>query len=518
MINKLKKYIPIAATLFLILFASCGENEPVSPEDRVLVQIGDETITVREFRYNYETGFGHLKTGDDWKRSYLGWMIKEKLLALEGYNLGFHESENVRSAEAQLLNELIIEELVNVEVKSKIKITEADIREAINKSKVSFKFRYWTESNPEKAAWIAQAMQERGYAEVSGELMANNPEWQIRPQDLETDYVSWMETPPEVMNAIEGLPIGEVSDPVEINGEYTIFQVLDVRRAGVLETEYKSKATQFEQVLYYRRVQAAVKQYVADLLTPKNIVTKGDSFAMLLRALQEWRRNAATQPGNFLLAVQRATADYPAMSRLHENFDKPLVTHNDGDIPIGEFLEGLNLSYIMEGSKDGKRTMKDVVNEAVALGIRDHFMRKEARSKALDKSPGIYKELSLWRDSWVYSETRQHFGQGISLSDSAVKAFFEENKNRYKIRKDDEPEFQLLASRARSDAIGIARNRYLVDKADSLATIYPVKIYEAILDTIRVNDSKKSRWSSLQLFKAGTSRFAHPYADPQWER
>ena len=50
------------------------------------------------------------------------------------------------------------------------------------------------------------------------------------------------------------------------------------------------------------------------------------------------------------------------MSRLHENFDKPLITHNDGAIPIGEFLEGLNLSYIMEGSKDGKRTLKDVVN------------------------------------------------------------------------------------------------------------------------------------------------------------
>ncbi len=518
MINKLKKYIPIVAALSLILFASCGEGEPASPEDRVLVKIGDEAITVKEFRRNYETGFGHLKTGEDRKRSYLGWMIKEKLLALEGYNLGFHESENVRNAEAQLLNELIIEELVDVEVKSKIKISEADIREAINKSKVSFKFRYWTESNAERAEWIAAAMQERGYAEVSGELMENNPEWQIRPQDLETDYISWMETPPEVMNAIQELPIGEVSDPVEINGEYTIFQVLDIRRSGVLDTEYKSKASQFEQIVYYRRVQAAVKQYVADLLTPKNIVTKGDSFTMLLRALQEWRRNAETQPGNFLLAVKSATAEYPEMSRLHENFDKALVTHNDGAIPIGEFLEGLNLSYIMEGSKDGKRTLRDVVNDAVALGIRDHFMRQEARSKGLDKSPGIYKELGLWRDKWVYSETRQHFGRGISLPDSAVRAFFEENKNRYKIRKDDVLDFERLANRARADAVGMARNSYLVNKADSLATIYPVKINEAILDTITVYDSKKSRWSSLQLFKAGTSRFAHPYADPQWER
>ncbi|MCB0297407.1 MAG: peptidyl-prolyl cis-trans isomerase, partial [Calditrichaeota bacterium] len=268
---------------------SCSREKP-DPEARIVARVGDKTITVREFRRNYEAGFAHLKTGPDRKRTYLDYMIKEELLALEGYRRGFDQSESVQNAQAKLLNELMVEALIEREVKSKITVSMDEIKDAINKSKVSFKFRYWPESSREKAQQIAAAMRERGYAEVVDEQLRNNPERQINPQDFETDYKNWMEVSPEVLEAIKDLPYGDISDPVEIDGQYLVFQVLDIRRQGVTTNEYIGKASTFEQMVYYRKLQEAVTRYVSDLMSPKNVVTRGESMKLLANAVLEWHQ------------------------------------------------------------------------------------------------------------------------------------------------------------------------------------------------------------------------------------
>ncbi|MCB0313838.1 MAG: hypothetical protein KDH84_11345, partial [Calditrichaeota bacterium] len=67
-------------------------------------------------------------------------------------------------------------------------------------------------------------------------------------------------------------------DPVEIDGQYLVFQVLDIRRQGVTTNEYIGKASTFEQMVYYRKLQEAVTRYVSDLMSPKNVVTRGESM------------------------------------------------------------------------------------------------------------------------------------------------------------------------------------------------------------------------------------------------
>ena len=106
-INRL--LIKILTVGFIIFNFSCSKK--VDPEDIVVVKIGNDVITVGEFRRNYEFGLPHLKKGSDWKASYLDFMIKEKILSLEGYRLNLENSERVQQLESELLDELLVEEL-----------------------------------------------------------------------------------------------------------------------------------------------------------------------------------------------------------------------------------------------------------------------------------------------------------------------------------------------------------------------------------------------------------------------
>jgi len=110
----------------------------------------------------------------------------------------------------------------------------------------------------------------------------------------------------------------------------------------------------------------------------------------------------------------------------------------------------------------------------------------------------------------------QHFTSDLKLNTQQIKSYFERNRNNYKIRKEDQPEFAAFAGRAKDDAYREQAKSVLDEKISSIKKQFPVEINEAILDTISVIDFKKSRWASMQIYHAGSNRPAYPVVDPVW--
>lgn len=516
----------IFAGLALLLLLSCGEKKEIrGGEDQAVARVGDKLITVQEFRRNYETGFAHLKTGPNRKRTYLKYMVNEKLLALEGYRLGLDQAGWIKESERRLLNELLIEALIETEVKRKINVTPEEIREAINQSKVSFKFRYWVEPSAEKAHETALAMRERGYAEVVDEKLRGSPELRINPQDLESDYLNGLETPPELLEAIKDLPYGDISDPVFLNDRYYIFQVLDIRRKGVTENEYTGKASTFEQVVFYRKFYEELERYGVRLMESKGVSTPGQALNLLGQALVEWEKSReSAQPSpeplamgqaGFRETVHHAPANLPALKALQENLKQPFTVYNGGTITFEEFLEYFRPGRIASTAKD-RRPFSERLKDAAAEGIRDYFLAAEARKKNLAGQPGVHAELALWRDKWVYEAARRHFTREVQVGDEQISEFFDKNKQRYKAGREDEPALSAMYERVRREAYHEASLAELNRSLDLLRGRYPVHIYEAVLDTVTVVDFQKSRWASMQVYKSGVNRLAYPAVDPGW--
>ena len=175
----------LIATIFNF---NCGKK--TEPDQVVLAKVGDKVITAEEFRFNYEFGLPHLKLGPNPKESYLNYMIKEELLALAGYDEGLDNSERVQRLENELTEELLVEQLFKKEVDDKITVTPDEIKDAIVKSSVKWKLRYWVEPSPDHANSVYAAMRKNGYGAVVDEILKSNPEIRMNMKDFETDYLT----------------------------------------------------------------------------------------------------------------------------------------------------------------------------------------------------------------------------------------------------------------------------------------------------------------------------------------
>ena len=144
--------------ILLFLLFGCSKKKSQLEND-IVAYVGDYKISARDFQLNYEFGFSNLKTKGIEKLSYLEYMIDEALLSQEGYRLELDLSEQIQSKEKALLNELLVEELFKKEVDDKINISDNEIKEAISKSSVKWKLRYWVEPDLKDAEQVYSFIQ-----------------------------------------------------------------------------------------------------------------------------------------------------------------------------------------------------------------------------------------------------------------------------------------------------------------------------------------------------------------------
>jgi len=504
------------ALLFIAIFflaAGCGRKK--QPRDPAVARVGDRVITVSEFRSNYEFGMPFLKKGPDPKSAYLDYMIREKLLALEGYRLGFDRHPRVRENEAALMPELLIEELFDHEIRRKITVTTEEIHEGITKAKVSWKFRYWFEPNRADALAVRTAMEEAGYARVVAELLESNPEIRLEPADFESGYLTWLEIDPAILAAIKDLPVGEISEPLFINGAWVLFQITDIRREAFTENAFREGAESMRQVLFYRKAQTAVRRYVDSLMTPLDVRTKAESFRLLADALAEWTALEPAERGEVLAVAAKAGPEQPHLRKLNNHLDAPLTEFAGGRWTIGDFLQRFDPASIKAPAGD-LHAFRKSINQRLALTLRDHYLAGEARKLKLHKSPRLQHSLQQWRDKWVYDEARSHFLRSVMVDSAATRTFFQQNLARYRLHKRKEPLFAEFGEEAKRDAWLQKAREMLNGEAAALQRRYPVTIHRAILDTIHVTAAADNKWMSVQLFKSGSQRMAAPIADPAW--
>jgi len=514
--RKLKTTIIKSIIVFFILFLisnACSRNESESDPD-IVAYVGTLEISARDFQLNYEFGFANLKKTNDRKYSYLKHMINEALLSQEGYRLGLDKSERVKNQEAQLLDELLVEELFRKKVDESIIIADDEIKDAITKSTVKWKLRYWVELNSEDAFDIYNSMQVSGYTKVVQEILANNPEENRDLKDLETGYLTWLDIPPELLEKIKDLEIGEISKPIELQGVYLLVQITDITRSGISESDYQHTHNRFQQILFYREQKVKAASFVANFMNPKNVITKGNEFRILANALIEWKRQYSNS-NSFLESVEKAGKTDPELLELKNNLEKIFITFNDEHWTVKEFLNRFD-PYSLKSKPLNKQLFRKQLKHKIAITIRNYFFVKEAISEGLDRSEVVVNQLDAWRDKWVYEEARRYYTMDIKIDNTEAKKYFNDNVSRYVSQNGKQPEFSEVVSQVKRDAYIEQAKRLLETKIEKIKKNTLVKINRAVLDTITVSDSDKSRATNVFLFKSSSGRLAFPTVDPAW--
>ena len=514
--RNLKTTITKSSIVFLILFlifSACNGNRSESDPD-IVAYVGDRKISARDFQLNYEFGFAHLKKTNDRKYSYLKYMINEALISQEGYHLGLDESERVKNQEAKLLEELLVEELFRKKVDESIIISDNEIKDAITKSTVKWKLRYWVELNSEDALKIYNSIQVSGYTKVIQEILAKNPEENRDLKDLETGYLTWLDIPPGLLEKIKDLEIGEISKPIEIQGVYLLVQITDITRSGISDHDYKNTYNRFKQILFYREQNVKAASFVANFMDPKNVITKGNEFRMLANALSEWKQQSSNSD-SFFESVEKAGKTEPALFDLKNNLENTFITFNDEHWTLKEFLDTFD-AHSIKAKPFNKQLFRKQLKHQIAITIRNYFFVKEALDLGLDRSEVVVEQLDAWRNKWVYEEARRFYTRDIKIDNTEAKEYFDDHVSRYVTQKGKQPEFSEVVSQVKRDTYIEQAKKLLEKKIEQLKKNTLVKINRAVLDTITVSDSDKSRATNVFLFKSSSGKLAFPTVDPAW--
>ena len=501
-------------TVFFILFLisnACSRNESNSD---IVAYVGNQEISARDFQLNYEFGFAHLKKTNNKKYSYLKYMINESLLSQEGYHLGLDESERVKNQEAKLKEELLVEELFKRKVDETIIISDEEIKYAITKSTVKWKLRYWIELNSEDAFDVYKSMQVNGYTKVVQEKLADNPEENRDIKDLETGNLTWLDIPPELLEKIKDLEIGEISKPIELQGVYLLVQITDIIRSGISNEDYQSTYNRFKQILFYREQNIRAASFVANFMNPKNVITKGDEFRMLAKALSFWKQQSFNSM-RFLESVENADKTEPALLELKDHLENTFITFYDEYWTVKEFLNRFD-PHSIKTQPYNKQLFQKQLKHEIAITVRNYFFVKEAISIGLDRSEVVVNQLKTWRDKWVYEEARHFYTMDLKIDNTEAKKYFDDHVSNYVTQNIKQPEFSEVINQVKRDAY-IEQSKILLEtKIKQLKKNTLIRINKAVLDTITVSDSDRSRATNVFLFKSSSGRLAFPTVDPAW--
>ncbi len=501
--NAITKLFVFCLSIIILVF--CSHPKVNKKKEVVLASVGNEKITVSDFRRNYEFGLPNLKVEPNRKLSYLQYMIYEKVLSLEGYKLGLNNSPRVKDLENDLLNELLIEELFIKNVNSKIVVKPEEVKQAILKSQVSWKMNYWFESNIEQAKFIRSEIIKNGFEKTIGKILKSNPELKFKLNDFETNYVTWLEIAPDVLDKIKNLSINQISEPIKLGKGYFLFQIKDIRRSGTTDFDLKNKYETFRQILYYRKLKKEAGKYVSSIMQPKNVITKGKALHELTTEFIAWKQDT----------LKQTFKDFVEKNNI-ELLNKPLVKFEKHIWRVSDFIKKFNTKRIKTTSLS-KTKIAGEISKQIALEVRNNELVKLALKNNLDKNEHLKKQLKEWRDKWVYEEARKYFLKKTKITDKEAKDFFQNNITSFQVNAKEIPKYKEYKNTAKKFAYIKKAEKILLTRIDSLKKIYPIHINKEILDTIQTIDFQKSRWQSLQVFKRSSNRLAVPIVDPAWK-
>ncbi|MBK8946190.1 MAG: hypothetical protein IPM32_13115 [Ignavibacteriae bacterium] len=427
---------------------------------------------------NFEFGFPHLKIGktiQEQKKNYLQLMINEYLFALDAESKNLSLSPEVKYQTEKIRRELLLESIIENDVKKNIKVSKQEINEAINKSKVSFKFFFWPENDFNNAVIIKEMFEENGIEGTFRKLSTIKSDFHFDFTKYISDYKSWIDIPEETFNAIKDLPVNKFSDPIFIDNMFYIFQMLDIRREAIRNEEYLSKAPSFQKVLYNSKLQDGVSKYVDKLMTPKNIKTKAHVFNIWAEAIIDWHNSQNKNTQNYF-EWTKSNLKYPSVQKYLFYKDSTLVSYNEGNFTLGEFEKYFYWDKISD-EFETKKQFKNHLNFLLGISIRDYFMQLEAENKNYDELLWFEHQFMKWTSKFAFEEI--------------MKNYVAENSN-VNIKEKINNDLNLLKSK------------------------YDIYINYEMLDTLQINSSQKSKGSSLQLMKVGFNRLAEPIVDGYW--
>ncbi|MBN1352026.1 peptidyl-prolyl cis-trans isomerase [candidate division KSB1 bacterium] len=512
---KLKFFILIVA----VLIASCAEEKkPLPLEKQILAKVGDRVITASEFRYSFEFSFAPLRRGVSQRRTYLDYLIKELLLANEGYRLGYHKTPYVTKRVANRRRNDLLEAFYLKHVHSKVKIPEDELQEAIKKGTVKWRMMILPAVTKEEAQEALIEARKTNLEDFIEKKIASEEIPLKEKRFFETDWVDFLDLRPEVFDKIKNLEVGDVSEPIPYGNGYALAQILDINLEGIKQDElqYGAKRKQMYARLHDIQADRIVRGISDSLLTPLDVRVKGGVVEQLAPPLFEWFKQGL--PSESVVKFVREAPDSARehIRQIKSLLDQTLLTSSKGDKTVEDYLQFMNYyRKALNTSRSFEEFRERLITEIGTMLKNEVFVDIAVQDGYLDSSRTV-NDLRIWEQKWTYDVFRAETVRDLSVTDEEMHDFFKQRWRELPIANVDTTRFYKYEQSVYNFILHEKHLALLEQKLAELRQRYPVWIDEKLLDELELSDGTKTYQTSVFLRKNFTGEAVVPIADMKW--
>ena len=252
---------------------------------------------------------------------------------------------------------------------------------------------------------------------------------------IPTKVLKWGDALQTIEDAVFPLKTGEVSAPVEVDGQFYIFQMAN-KSADVFYTEndYFQSLPSIKKRIKSQKRSVLFAEYLHSLLKDTKVKISGKTFnyvaTELERALEigepdDQNPNAST---NYLMYH----SDFiRARSQFEENLDQPFASFSDGTAwTIREFLTKLWLGPYPLNLKS-KKQFRSSLRHTTKFMIELEGLARKGYEQGLHETDYVRAEAQMWGDSFVSTVLERAILDTVSVTEASCLEYYESNENDY---------------------------------------------------------------------------------------
>jgi len=465
---------------FLLFTTVSSADGNLASKKQIVAEVNGIAIYAGEFIQNYEFGFPHLKTGsslNEKKRSYLNFMINEKMLALEAEKLGLLNSSQFINSLNKIEKGILLQHFVNKEIKQNIDVSFEEASQYLNKSKVEVKLILWPELTYQDAKIVKDLLDKNGLEKTIKIISSDNPSVNLNVKEFETDYLNVSEIPDELLEQISNLQAGITSEPVKLGDYYYIINIKDIRRSSITEREYYEKYPTVRKVLFSNKVQQRLSFFVDSLLSPKNIRTDKHQFNQLLTLIRKWKTDNKSEA----ISLEEYLRECVRIKDEQVNLLNPesiIVKFENGQISMLEFFDYLNFDMIPV-DEIYHENFPAKLNQVIGISIRDYFLLKYAVENNYSLDLEVKEEMKKWKSKLAFDEYKSYLINNSEMTRQQLSSLMEKD-------------------------------------SEKLYSKYKVVVYDDVLNNVEISETDKSSKSFYPVYLSGINRMSQPIIDGNW--
>ncbi len=419
----IKLFLIICFSSFFLFLLSCTSDK--NSDQDIILKVGQSKISVKDFRKSYELdpSFPGIRKGTAGLREFAEKIVDKILCEKLAQEDGVVDSIPFKQRLKFKRNETIIKLFYEDEVKSKVHVSETEIKNAFIRMSVKLHVKHLYTPNKLQAENLYHSLK----AGVPFDTLANRVFAGIPPEQGGADLgiVSLGDLNPNLEDAAYNLQSGEYSRPVSTPWGYHILLVTD-RKQNIMitDSEYREKHDQVSRKVRKRKEELAAGDYLKNYLDPFHIKVKKEAFSKIIQLLHIDFDEPAIQ---FQKDKYLSDQDIEFLRKnLKNQLDNPFMVSNKLDWTIGEFLNKIDP---IPWDKRPRISSALKLKEDIGILIRNEFLLNEALKNGINNKSKIDSVLQVYTQELAYNYYLRRSYQKFELP-SEIAEYYENRYNK----------------------------------------------------------------------------------------